>query len=55
MAKELKGTYDFAFDSENGISAVCWCDNAVVTIMSNVDTIEPNAKRYDRKQKNQQA
>lgn len=41
MAKEPKGTFDFTFDSENGIGAVRWCDNAVVTIMSNVDTIEP--------------
>lgn len=53
MAKEPKGTYDFAFDSENEIGAVRWCENAVVTMMSNVDTIEPihAAKRYDRKQK----
>lgn len=55
MAKEPKGTFDFTFDYENEIGAVRWCDNAVVTIMSNVDTIEPihAAKRYDRKQKNQ--
>ncbi|CAI6377591.1 unnamed protein product [Macrosiphum euphorbiae] len=53
MAKEPKGTFDFTFDSENGIGAVRWCDNAVVTMMSNVDTIEPihAAKRYDRKLK----
>jgi DNA excision repair protein ERCC-6 len=55
MAKEPKGTFDFTFDSENEIGAVRWYDNAVVTIMSNVDTIEPlhAAKRYDRKQKKQ--
>jgi len=40
MAKEPKGTFDFKLDSENGIIAVHWCDNAVVTIISNVDTIK---------------
>jgi len=53
MAKESKGTFDFTCARETGMSAVHWRDNAVVTIISNVDTIEPvhAAKRYDRKQK----
>lgn len=31
MAKEPKDAFDFTFDSENGIGAVRWCDNSVVT------------------------
>lgn len=53
MDKEPKGTFNFTFDSENKIGAVRWRDNAVVIVMSNVDTNVPihTVKRYDRRQK----
>lgn len=50
IAKEPKSTFNFYFDIDYGIRAVCWCNNVVVTIMFNVEHIYA-VKCYDRKQK----
>lgn len=53
MKKEARGTYESAFDRENEITVTRWNDNAVVTVATNWDTIEPlnYAKRYSRTEK----
>ncbi|XP_055906065.1 piggyBac transposable element-derived protein 3-like [Eupeodes corollae] len=54
MKKQNRGTMDFAFDKENGIAAVRWNDNSIVTVLSNhlMDQPITQAKRFDRKKGN---
>lgn len=53
MKKEVRGTYDVAFDSKNNVTVARWNDNAVVTVLTNWDDTEPAtyAKRYSRTEK----
>lgn len=53
IKREARGTYDSAFDKKNEICAVRWNDNAVVTVASNWEAVEPitTAKRYSRGEK----
>lgn len=53
MKKQNRGTMDFAFDKENGIAAVRWNDNSIVTVLSNhlMDQPITQAKRFDRKKR----
>lgn len=53
MKKKARGTSDFCFDKKNGILAVRWNDNAVVTVLSNHVDHLPNhgAARYSSKSK----
>ncbi|XP_055910809.1 piggyBac transposable element-derived protein 3-like [Eupeodes corollae] len=50
MKKQNRGTMDFAFDKENGIAAVRWNDNSIVTVLSNhlMDQPITQAKRNYR-------
>lgn len=51
--KLQRGAYDFEYEKNNGILVVRWKDSAVVTIASNVHSIEPlkSVSRYSREQK----
>lgn len=51
MRKKERGAMDHAFDKNNEILMVRWNDNAVVTVASNHEPIEPmhRAKRWDKK------
>nr|XP_015904162.1 piggyBac transposable element-derived protein 2-like [Parasteatoda tepidariorum] len=51
--KKHRGSYDFAFNKDAKTCAIKWNNNAVVTIVTNNDTILPikNAKRYSPKER----
>ncbi|CAH1990479.1 unnamed protein product [Acanthoscelides obtectus] len=53
MSKRERGAYDCAYDKNNKISMVRWNDNSIVTICSNVYSVEPinQVRRYNRKEK----
>lgn len=53
IAKKTRGTYDARYDYTNDISLVRWNDNAVVTVMSNFESVEPivYVPRYNRKER----
>ena len=53
VAKKNRRYYDFKFDTTNEIHAVCWNDNAAVTLLTNWDTITPlhQAQRYSAVEK----
>lgn len=53
IAKRDRGWFDAAYDKNSSIRMVRWNDNAVVTVASNIEEVEPigNIKRYSRKEK----
>lgn len=56
IAKQARGTYEYAYDENNEICVVRWNDNSVVTVASNSFGPEPikKAKRYNRKKKQEE-
>ena len=55
LAKKERGSYSTVFDTVNKIVAVKWSDNAVVTLASNFDVVEPcnQVRRFNRKERQQ--
>ncbi|XP_066258479.1 piggyBac transposable element-derived protein 3-like [Euwallacea similis] len=53
FGKKVRGSYISAYESESKVSIVRWHDNSVVTVASNVYSVDPvqNVKRYSRKQR----
>ena len=53
LSKQERGCYSTAFDQVNKIVSVKWFDNAVVTLASNFDFVEPPVpvKRFSRKER----
>ena len=53
LSKHERGCYSTAFDPVNKIVSVKWFDNAVVTLASNFDFVEPPVpvKRFSRKER----
>ncbi|XP_054724349.1 piggyBac transposable element-derived protein 2-like [Uloborus diversus] len=54
MKKEVRGTYQFAFDKHNEITIDGWNDNAVMTVATSFETVEPInlAMSYSKAEKN---
>ncbi|XP_053389577.1 piggyBac transposable element-derived protein 3-like [Mercenaria mercenaria] len=50
MAKTERGTYDKAYDANNGLIVIRWNDNNIVNVVSNVYGVEPvqTASRWSR-------
>jgi hypothetical protein len=53
LQKKERGAYDFSFDRKNEVLAVKWHDNAVVTLVSNFQSVEPllTTKRFCRSER----
>ena len=52
MSKTERGTYNKAYDANNGLVVVRWNDNNIVNVVSNVHGVEPvqTASRWSRKE-----
>ena len=53
LNKKERGAYDFSFDRINEVLAVKWHDNAVVTLVSNFQSVQPllTTKRFCRSER----
>lgn len=53
LGKKKRGAFDFAVDEAIELSLVRWNDNSIVTVASNIFSVEPlaNTKRYNRKER----
>lgn len=53
FGKRDRGSYISTYESDSKVSIVRWNDNSVVTVASNVYSVDPihNVKRYNRKQR----
>ena len=53
LQKKERGVHDFSFDKKNEVLAVKWHDNAVVTLISNFQQVEPllTTRRFCRSER----